>query len=201
MILRYCLVSAFVLAALPALAETAPAPNTPAPNFTGQTAQGQEISLDQFKGRIVVLEWTNKDCPFVHKMYDSGAMQALQADATAKGVEWISINSSAPGKQGAVDGKQALAVASDRHAHPSDIVLDPTGRIGHLYGAKTTPDMVVIDKTGLIAYEGAIDDHPSTDTADIPGAKNYVKMALDDLASGKPVETAETEPYGCSIKY
>ncbi len=198
---RTILAASLILAACPAFAETTPAPGSPAPAFNGTTAGGQSLALDQFKGKIVVLEWTNKDCPFVHKMYDSGTMQALQEDATGKGVEWISIISSAPGKQGFVDGNQALQVASARHAKPSQIVLDPTGEIGHLYGAKTTPDMVVIDKTGVIAYEGAIDDHPSTDVADITGSKNYVKIALDDLASGRKVETAQTEPYGCSIKY
>jgi hypothetical protein len=195
------LCAALALAPLATQASTMPDIDKPAPDFTGTTADGKTLHLSDFKGRIVVLEWTNKDCPFVHKYYDSGAMQTLQKGATEQGVEWISVISSAPGKQGYVTGDQALAVAAERGANPNAIVLDPTGAIGHLYGAKTTPDMVVISQNGVLVYEGAIDDKPSADPSDIGGAHNYVTAALQSLRQGKAIETPMTEPYGCSIKY
>jgi peroxiredoxin len=195
------IIVAAALLAVPAFADTPPETGSPAPAFTAQAIDGTTVDLSKLKGKVVVLEWTNKDCPFVHKMYDSGAMQALQARATGQGVEWITIMSSAPGKQGYVDAAGAARVVADRGAHPSEVVLDPTGRIGHLYAAKTTPDMFVIDKDGTLVYEGAIDDKPSADKGDIAGAHNYVQAALDSVEAGKPVETPVTVSYGCSVKY
>ena len=199
--LPIALALALALIAVPAFADTAPETGQPAPAFTAQAIDGSTVDLSKLKGKVVVLEWTNKDCPFVHKMYDSGAMQALQAKATAAGVEWISIMSSASGKDGYVDAAGAAKVVAERGAHPSEVLLDPTGRIGHLYAAKTTPDMFVIDKTGTLVYAGAIDDKPSADKGDVAGAHNYVAAALDAVEAGKTVETPVTVSYGCSVKY
>ncbi len=194
-------VAALLLACSPALADTAPEVGKPAPSFTAADANGASVSLDQFKGKIVVLEWSNKDCPFVHKHYDSGNMQSLQRQAMAEGVEWLTVISSAPGNQGFVEGAEARQVAADRHAVPGDILLDPSGSLGHLYAAKTTPDMFVIDRNGILAYEGAIDDKPSADKGDIAGAHNYVRAALDAVEQGKPVADPVTVSYGCAVHY
>jgi peroxiredoxin len=187
--------------AAPAKADTAPMTGQPAPAFTGTDIDGKSVSLSDFKGKIVVLEWTNKDCPFVHKEYDSGTMQALQKQATSEGVEWISIVSSAPGKEGNVDNAGAKKVAADWKANFSDEILDPTGAIGHLYAAKATPHMFVIDQNGILQYEGAIDDQPSADAASIAKAHNYVRAALDAVEAGKPVAEPATVAYGCAVKY
>jgi hypothetical protein len=128
-------------------------------------------------------------------------MQRTQAAAEKKGAVWLSVNSSAPGKQGTMDGKQAASLTSEKHATPTAVLLDPEGTIGRAYGAKTTPHMFVIDPKGTIVYAGAIDDKPSTDVADVKTAKNYVLAALDEAMAGKPVTTASTPPYGCSVKY
>ena len=150
----------------------------------------------------MVLEWVNSGCPFVHKQYDSGNMQALQKKYTAKGVVWYSIASSCKGAEGYFEGPaDAAAFRKDRKASMTAILLDPDGAAGHAYGAKTTPHMFVIAKDGTVAYEGAIDDKPSTDTADVAGAHNYVSAALDELMAGKPVSVTQTRSYGCSVKY
>ncbi len=198
-LLPLAVLSLFVFA--PAWADTAPEVGKPAPAFTATDIDGKPIALDQFKGKIVVLEWTNKDCPFVHKEYDSGAMQALQKQATGEGVEWISVASSAPGREGFVDGDGAKQAAARWGANFSDEILDPTGAVGHLYAAKATPHMFVIDKDGVLQYEGAIDDKPSADQGDIATAHNYVRAALDSVEAGKPVETPVTTAYGCAVKY
>jgi hypothetical protein len=149
----------------------------------------------------VILEWTNHECPFVRKHYETGNMQATQEVANASEAVWISIISSSPGTQGYVDAAEADALTADRNAAPDFVVLDPSGDIGRLYAAKTTPHMFIIDDAGLLRYDGAIDDKPSANHATIDGAKNYVLAALADLASGEEIAVTRTKPYGCSVKY
>jgi len=172
-----------------------------APPIELRDSNGKIVRLDAFKGKFVVLEWVNFQCPFVGKQYGSGNMQKLQKDYTEKGAVWLSICSSAQGKQGHVTGKEANALVEEKGAAPSRFLLDPKGIVGKAYGAKTTPHMFVIDPKGTVVYNGAIDDTPSTDKADIATAKNYVVAALDAAMAGKKVETAVTQPYGCSVKY
>ncbi|MDP2206469.1 MAG: thioredoxin family protein [Alphaproteobacteria bacterium] len=172
-----------------------------APAFTAATADGKTVSLADFAGKTVVLEWHNKECPFVVKHYESGNMQALQKELTAKDVVWLTVNSSADGKQGHETAEAALKTAADSAAVPTHILLDTDGTVGRAYDAKTTPHMYVIDKEGTLVYAGAIDDRASFKQEDIPGAKNYVREAVAALAEGKAVETASTKPYGCSVKY
>ena len=190
--------AAFVIAA-PALA--AATVGQPAPAFTATDSNGKTVSLAQFKGKTVVLEWTNADCPFVKKHYGSGNMQATQAAAAKQGVVWLTVNSSAPGKQGNVDGAKANAIVKSNGAAPSYYLLDPDGKIGKLYDAKTTPHMFVINPAGVIVYAGAIDSAPTADPADIKGATNYVTAALTAVKAGQPVATTTSKPYGCSVKY
>ena len=171
-----------------------------APAFTLANAEGQQISLADFRGKTVVLEWSNEGCPYVKKHY-SGAMQKLQKEAVADGVVWLTIISSAPGEQGFVEGETAKNWKQRFNAGFTHLLLDPTGTTGRAYGAKTTPDMRVIDGEGRIIYAGGIDDKPTNKVEDLAGAKNYVRAALDEHAAGKPVTTAFAQPYGCSIKY
>jgi len=172
-----------------------------APAFTAATADGKSVSLADFAGKTVVLEWHNKECPFVVKHYESGNMQALQKELTEKDIVWLTVNSGTEGKQGHESAEAALKTAADAGATPTHILLDTDGAVGKAYDAKTTPHMFVIDKEGTLVYAGAIDDRPSFKQEDIPGAKNYVREAVAALAEGKPVETASTKPYGCSVKY
>jgi len=194
------------LAALAAVAIASPATaavvnGKPAPAFTLTDQDGAKRSLAEFAGKTVVLEWTNHDCPYVKKHYGAGAMQALQKSATADGVVWLTIVSSAPGKQGHVTGAEAKALTSGRGAAPTAVLLDPTGEVGQLYGAKTTPHMYVINGSGALVYQGGIDDKATADPADLKSAKNFVSAALADLKAGRPVAVAASKPYGCSIKY
>lgn len=192
--------AAFALtAAMPAQAE--PEIGKPAPEFTGTDSNGKEVKLSDFKGKIVVLEWTNPECPYVVKHYDSKNMQKLQEEATAKGVVWLSINSSADGKQGNQTGEAANAYIAEKGAKATARVLDAKGEIGKAYDAKTTPHMFVIDKEGVLVYNGAIDDNDSFKPEDAATAKNYVTAAIEALEAGKPVETSQSKPYGCSVKY
>jgi len=172
-----------------------------APEFVGVDSDGKTRSLTDFAGQIVVLEWTNHDCPFVRKHYGTGNMQALQKQAAADGIAWLSVISSAPGKQGHVSPEQANSIAKDQGASPTAILLDPEGKIGRAYDAKTTPHMYVIDSDGKLLYMGGIDDRPTSNWDDVKGAKNYVVAALDDVASGRQVKTPTSRPYGCSVKY
>jgi hypothetical protein len=174
---------------------------SPAPDFHGTDSNGKTQSLDQYRGKYVVLEWHNHDCPYTIKHYQSGNMQSLQKQWTAKGVVWLTVISSAPGTQGYVDAAQENAYVSKMGAKPSAVILDPTGAIGHLYDARTTPNMYVIDPSGKLIYAGAIDDHPTTEVSDIGISKNYVSAALTQAMSGQAVQTAYTRPYGCSVKY
>jgi peroxiredoxin len=187
------------LLAAPAVA--APALNAAAPAFKGATASGETISLDAFKGKTVILEWTNDGCPFVKKHYDTGNMQKTQVSAKELGAVWISVISSAPGKQGHADGARANQLTTDRGAKPDYVLLDETGVIGKAYAAKTTPHMFIIDGEGKLRYDGAIDDKPSADHATVAGATNYVLGALKNLQAGEPVRASRTKPYGCSVKY
>ncbi|HEY8963624.1 MAG TPA: redoxin domain-containing protein [Alphaproteobacteria bacterium] len=195
--MKQILMMAFV--ALLALNSFAQAQDSPriAPDFTATDTKGAPQSIAQYKGKIVVLEWTNPECPYVKKHYGSGSMQALQKTATADGVVWLRINSGAPGKQGHQTPAEFDATATDVTAN----IIDETGTIGKLYHAKTTPHMFVIDKNGIIAYEGAIDDKPTTDADDLKDARNYVKDVLDDLKNDRTIGLGPTQPYGCGIKY
>lgn len=185
-----------------AVAKTvAPRPGAQAPDFTLPDAQGANHALTDFKGKWVVLEWVNYDCPFVKKHYGSGNMQKLQADARAKGATWLSINSSAPGKQGHFEGAELTQRMAAVRAQPDFYLQDPEGKAGKAYNAKTTPTLFVIDPQGKVVYAGAIDDKPSTDQEDVPKAKNYVRAALDAAMAGKTVEVATAPSYGCGVKY
>jgi len=198
----FCLSALLSLTVLADSASSGPATiGQPAPDFTLQGADGQKHSLSDYKGKFVVLEWTNPQCPFVHKFYDSGTMQKLQKEETAKGVTWLRINSSAEGKEGYQTADALAAYVKNKEVAATESLLDPTGRVGHLYGARTTPHMFVIDPKGELIYAGGIDDTPSADIADIATAKNYVTAALDEAMSGKPVTTPTSQPYGCSVKY
>jgi peroxiredoxin len=186
---------------LPATAQAAPEIGRPAPAFTGTDSHGVNHNLADFKGKTVVLEWTNEGCPYVHKHYDSGHMQALQEKATGDGVIWLTVVSSAEGKQGFMSPDEANALIEKQHSHETARILDPSGEIGSLYGAKTTPHMFVIDPAGTLVYMGAIDDRPTTDPASLDGATNYVEAALQAVKAGTPVATPMTQPYGCGVKY
>lgn len=185
----------------PQHADAAPALNQPAPLFTGTDSKGNAVSLADFRGSIIVLEWSNHECPFVRRHYESGNMQRLQKQSAKDGVVWLTVVSSAPGEQGFVDGKEADALTKARGAAPRAVILDPSGEIGHAYAAKTTPNMFVIDASGRLVYMGAIDNEPRVTGADPAGAQNYVRDALQALAEGNPIATAVTQPYGCTIKY
>ena len=173
----------------------------PAPDFSLPDTNGQAHQLSQYKGKWVVLEWYQPDCPFVRKHYGSGNMQALQKEFTAKGVVWLSIDSSAPGQEGNYPADKLNEIASSQGAARTALLLDPDGKVGHAYGAKTTPDMYIINPEGNLVYEGAIDSKPTTSVADLKVATNYVKVALDDSMNGKSVPQTVTRPYGCSVKY
>ena len=178
-----------------------PSVGSPAPAFTLTDTKGKQHNLADFKGKYVVLEWVNLGCPFVKKHYESGNMQATQKKAVEKGVVWLSVCSSADGKQGhmaAADWNEEIA---DRKLASTAVLIDESGTVGRSYGAKTTPHMYIINPDGVLVYKGAIDDKPSTNKDDIPGARNYVLAALDESMAGKPVSTASTTPYGCSVKY
>jgi peroxiredoxin len=172
-----------------------------APAFALEGASGKTVSLTALKGKTVVLEWLNHGCPFVRKHYDSNNMQALQKKYKAQGVVWLSIVSSAPGKQGHVDAKGAKADITKYKSEASDVLLDTDGTVGRAFGAKVTPHMYIINKDGLLVYQGAIDSIRSADAADIPKSKNYVALALDATLAGKAVAEAKTEAYGCGVKY
>ncbi|MFG6458162.1 redoxin domain-containing protein [Roseateles sp. BYS96W] len=186
---------------MPALAHAAATVDAPAPAFTATAADGKTVNLADYKGKTVVLEWTNADCPYVRKHYGSGNMQSQQKAATAQGVVWLQVISSAPGQQGHVDGATAQKLNAERGAAPTATLLDPTGELGRLYGAQTTPHLFVIKGDGSLAYKGGIDSIASASKDDIAKAEPYVTEALAAVAAGKKVEKASTRPYGCSVKY
>jgi peroxiredoxin len=172
-----------------------------APNFTLTGADGKSHSLADYSGKFVVLEWTNPNCPFVHKFYDSGTMQKLQKTETGKGVVWLRINSSAAGSPDHQSAEQAASYEKENNVASTATLLDSDGKVGHTYGARTTPHMFVIDPKGTLIYAGGIDSKPSADPDDIASATNYVSTALDEAMAGKPVTTPTARPYGCSVKY
>lgn len=182
-------------------AEAAVETGAAAPGFSVHDASGQTRTLAEFRGRTVVLEWTNYGCPYVRKHYQSGNMQALQREATEDGAVWLQVISSAPGEQGYLDGPGALARVRTDDAAPTATLLDSDGVMGRAYGARNTPHMFIISADGRLVYQGAIDDRPSARPSSLEGANNYVRAALADLAAGRPVRTPETTPYGCSVKY
>lgn len=196
----FTLAAATLLTSLSAFGQSATV-GQPAPNFTLQGGDGKSHALADYQGKFVVLEWTNPNCPFVHKFYDSGTMQKLQAKETAKGVIWLRINSGAPG----LDGYQTVADLAPyekaQHVASTLTLLDPTGKVGHLYGARNTPEMYVINAKGTLVYAGGMDDKPSPNIADIATAHNYVTAALAEAMADKAVSTPTARPYGCSVKY
>jgi peroxiredoxin len=184
-----------------AAAVAAPKVGEPAPDFTLPGSDGKTYALSAYKGKYVVLEWTNHECPFVKKHYQSGNMQSHQKELTGKGVVWLSIVSSAPGKQGHVDAAQAVELTRSRGAAATAVLLDPKGEVGRKYEAKTTPHMFIVAPDGKLIYMGGIDSIPSSDTDDIAKATPYIKLALSEAMGGKPVSNPSTKPYGCSVKY
>ena len=182
-------------------ASDVPPVGSAAPDFSLTDAKGKTHSLSEYKGKYVVLEWFNPECPFVKKHYGSDNMQKLQAEYTGKGVVWLTIDSNAPGTEGNITPDQAKKIVDSWKTKQTALVLDPESKIAKLYGAKNTPNMVVISPEGKIVYEGAIDSKATPNPADIPSSTNYVKNALDESLAGKPVSNAQTKPYGCSVKY
>lgn len=178
-----------------------PAVGSPAPAFTLTDTKGKQHNLADFKGKYVVLEWVNFGCPFVKKHYESGNMQSTQKKAVDKGVVWLSVCSSAEGKQGHLEAAEWNEEIADRKLSSTAVLIDESGTVGKTYGAKTTPHMYIVNPDGVLIYKGAIDDKPSTNQDDIPGARNHVLAALDESMAGKPVSTASTQSYGCSVKY
>lgn len=172
-----------------------------APDFSAVDSNGKTQTLSQYAGKYVVLEWTNRGCPYTMKHYESGNMQKLQREWTSKGVIWLTVLSSAPREQGYMNAADENSYLRQANAAPTAALLDPDGKLGHLYNAKTTPNMYVINPQGTLIYEGAIDNRPTTDLEDVKNATNYVSAALEEATSGKPVAVTVTRPYGCSVKY
>jgi len=197
------MISKSILALLVAAGTAVAAPQVgqPAPGFTLTDANGKSHNLSDFKGKFVVLEWLNHGCPFVVKHYESGNMQSLQKEYTGKDVVWLSIVSSAPGKQGHMSPEETNKAKAEKGSTATAVLLDEDGTVGKLYDAKVTPELYVINPEGVLVYAGAIDDTKSTDPADVAGAKNYVKQALDEAMAGKPVSEPTITAYGCGIKY
>jgi len=173
----------------------------PAPNFALTDSNGAAHSLADYKGKIVVLEWNNPECPFVKKHYSSGNIPKQQTEATANGVVWLVINSAAVGKQGHLDGTAANGFVAQYHGKPTAYLFDTDGKVGHLYGAKTTPHLFVVDEKGVLRYNGGIDSIASTDKDDLAKATQFVPQAIGEIKSGKAVTVSTSEPYGCSVKY
>jgi len=189
------------LAAGALYAADVPAIGSAAPEFSAPDTNGKTQSLSEYKGKYVVLEWFNPECPFVKKHYGPGNMQKLQKEFTDKGVVWLTVDSNAPGTEGSITAEQAKKIMESWKTHQTALLLDPESKIAKLYGAKNTPNMVIINPEGKIVYEGAIDSKATPNPADIPTSTNYVKSALDESLAGKPVSNAQTKPYGCSVKY
>ncbi len=172
-----------------------------APDFTATDSNGKTHHLADYRGKYVVLEWHNNGCPYTRKHYESGNMENLQREWTARGVVWFTVISSAPGQEGYVSAEQENQYMQQMHAAPTAALLDPSGDLGHLYGAKTTPHMFIINPAGVLIYDGAIDNRATPDASDIPGAVNYVTQALTEAMAGRPVSVPVSQPYGCSVKY
>ncbi len=197
----FAIVLASSVFVLTGVAQADVAPGQPAPEFSLMDISGKAQKLSDYRGKYVVLEWFNSECPFVQKHYESGNMQALQARYTQKGVVWLGINSTSPNHSNYRDATRSQAILKQWKSAPTAFVLDPDGKVGMQYGARTTPHMYVIDPKGMLAYVGGIDDKPSISPRDIPTARNLVAAALDDSLRGKPVSTPSAPPYGCSVKY
>jgi peroxiredoxin len=195
------LACSFVAASAPPSVLAAATVGDPAPSFSVQGADGQTHSLDEYKGKYVVLEWLNHECPYVKKHYETGNMQSLQKDLTGQGIVWLSVISSTPGSQGHATAEAATEKAKTHGAAPTAILLDEKGEVGRAYEAKVTPHMFVIGPDGKLLYKGAIDDKPTFDKDTVADAKNYVRQAVAEAQAGKPVTEASTTPYGCSVKY
>jgi peroxiredoxin len=198
---RSVLVGSTALMLAPAAAFAAADLGQPAPLFTAADSNGKTWSLAEMRGKVVVLETTNHDCPYVRKHYNSGNMQTQQREAAAKGVVWLTIASSATGEQGHVTAAQANQLTQSRNAQPAAVLLDPQSKIARAYDATVTPHMYIVDAQGRLVYKGGIDSIPSSSQSDIPKATQYVRVALDEVLAGKPVSQASTRPYGCSLKY
>lgn len=193
--------SMIVVFGVPVLSYGVAEPGKAAPDFEVQDANGNKRNLKEFAGKWLVLEWYNKDCPYVRKHYDSGNMQKIQKAAIEKGFAWLSVISSAKGKQGYLEAAEAVAVVANEKSAAQGMLLDSTGKMGRAYGAKTTPHMYMIDPKGVVVYAGAIDDNDSSNPSVIPKSKNFVMTAMDEALAGKKVATASSRPYGCSVKY
>ena len=189
------------LAMAPAIGWAAPKVGVMAPAFSAADSNGQAVSLEALRGKLVVLEWTNDGCPFVQKWYRSGAMQALQRDAAARGAVWLSVISSAPGEQGHVDGAGANRLTAERSAAPAHVLMDPTGVLGKLYGAQVTPEIYVVQKDGMLGYMGGADSIASTRVEDMARATPHAREAIMAIAEGRPAPVAVTRAYGCTVKY
>jgi len=196
---RLMLIPLIAAIASPTLA--APRIGAAAPTFVARDSTGKPVSLAQYRGKTIVLEWNNPGCPYVKKHYDSSNMQRTQAAAAGQGVVWLTINSGAPGKQGHMEGAAANSYVQGAKAKPAAYLLDPRGVVGKAYGASTTPEMYIVDAKGVLVYRGAIDDKPTANQSDIVGARNHVTAALEDMKAGRAVAVAETRSYGCSVKY
>ncbi len=199
--MKQMLVAFTALAVIAAPASGAAVVGKPAPLFKAADVNGKAVSLADFRGKTVVIEWNNPECPFVKKHYGSGNMQKAQAAAAKEGVVWLTVNSGAPGKQGHVSGAQAKSHLAQSGARPTHYLLDPRGVVGKLYDAKTTPHMYIVNKAGTLVYAGGIDDKPTPRPADISGARNHVLAALSEIKAGKAVSVATSRPYGCAVKY
>jgi peroxiredoxin len=197
--LPYALLACVASTAL--FAADSPPVGSTAPEFSASDSKGKTHSLSQYKGKYVVLEWFNPECPFVKKHYGSGNMQKLQEEFTAKGIVWLTVDSNAPGLEGNLTAEQANAKMTEWKTKQTALVLDPDGKAGRSYGAKNTPHMFVINPEGKIVYEGAIDSKATPNPADIASSTNYVKVALEESLAGKTVTTPSSRPYGCSVKY
>lgn len=197
------LILSVMLVVLPVLEGQAAGPRIgqPAPEFSAADTSGDIWSLSRLKGKLVVLEWTNHECPYVRKHYSTGNMQSLQNEASSKGFVWLSVISSAPGKQGHVTRSQADELTARRDASPTAVLMDEKGVMGRAYNASTTPQMFIIGPDGGLLYMGGIDDRPTSNVDDVDKASNYVRTAFEDIAAGRPVTQAVTRPYGCSVKY
>jgi hypothetical protein len=198
---RLCLACLPALAIVPGRALADARVGRPAPDFSATDSNGQTVRLADLRGKVVVLEWTNDGCPFVGKWYRSGAMQQLQRDATGRGAVWLSVVSSAPGEQGYADGPRANELTHSRNAAPTHVLLDPTGALGHLYGAETTPHIFVVTPAAILAYMGGADSIASTSVADLTRAEPYAREAIFAVLENQPVQHSVTRPYGCTVKY
>lgn len=199
--MKSLLLLTLALIPLATAAHAAPEIGKAAPEFMANDVDGNHVMLSDLKGKTVVLEWTNPDCPFVHKQYDTGNMQTVQKQATADGIVWITIDSSATGKEGHYPAAELKKIYADKKANFTHLIVDEKSEIATLYGAKTTPHMFIINQDGTLVYQGAIDDKSGFDKEEVKTAKNYVLTALADLKAGKAVATPSTKPYGCGVKY